>query len=84
MPDEKQVSPDQQKFFAATIHAVARAQLYAEEANKLGLPILAREWSFVGRCLEERVQMQLRALRGEEIWKSPDPAVVVPEKGTSE
>jgi len=59
----KPLTPEQEKFIQRTQLACQRAEQMAEEANRLNLPILAREWSYFGAELEKRVDLQLRAFR---------------------
>jgi hypothetical protein len=46
-----------------TAKACARSRELAEEANKLDLMTLAREWDYVGKCLEGALANQLRVFR---------------------
>jgi hypothetical protein len=46
-----------------TAKARARAAELAEEANSIELMTLAREWDYVGKCLEDAVRNQLRVFR---------------------
>jgi hypothetical protein len=50
----------QLRFMEKTTKARARATELAEEAASLGLMTLAREWDYVGKCLEDGMGRQLR------------------------
>lgn len=45
--------------------AIRAINSWAPEANRLGLPILAREFDHLGRELLQRLELQLRTLQGE-------------------
>ena len=59
----RELTPDQEKFIEKTRLACERAAELAAEADRLNLPILAREWHYLGSELEKRVDLQLRAFR---------------------
>jgi hypothetical protein len=52
-------SVDQLRFMEKTAAARRRASELAADANRLGLMTLAREWDFIGTCLERAIARQL-------------------------
>jgi len=60
---ENRMIDDQQKFLARCRAARDRCQAMADEADKLHLPILAREWDHLGKELDNAIGLQLRAFR---------------------
>lgn len=56
----KTLIPEQQAFIDKTIVSRARCVDMAELAHKLNLPLLAREWDFLGKCLERAIAAQAR------------------------
>ena len=71
---ERQLTPEQQKLIDLMATARVRCAHLASEADRLGLPILAREWDYVGKCPEEKAELQLRAFRIEALGKPSAPA----------
>jgi hypothetical protein len=59
----KDLTPDQLKFLELCRQACAKFSERAEEAAKLNLPVLAREWDYYSKELELRIEMQLRSFR---------------------
>ena len=59
----KQVTPEQQKLLDVARNASARCFLLASQADDLGLPILAREFDYLGKELDAKITLQLRAFR---------------------
>lgn len=59
----KDLTPEQRTFIHKCRVARSRSELMAQEANTLGLPILAREWDFIGVCIESALANQQRAFR---------------------
>lgn len=53
----------QLRFLEHTAKARARAAQLAVEARSLELMTLAREWDYVGKCLEGAIGNQLRVFR---------------------
>lgn len=43
----------------------------AEQANRMELPILAREWDYLGKCLESAIGNQERAFRDDTLLPPP-------------
>ena len=59
----KPLTAEQEKFIEKTRAASDRAAVLADEADTLNLPILAREWSFLGQELRGHVELQVRAFQ---------------------
>ena len=55
-----EANEQQLHFMDMTAKARARCVELAKEADRLGLMSLAREWDYVGQCLEQSIQNQLR------------------------
>ena len=59
----KQLTPEQQKLLDIARKASARWFLPASQADDLGMPILAREFDHLGKELDAKITLQLRAFR---------------------
>ena len=59
----REPNTSQLRFMEKTAKACARATELAEEAASLELMTLAREWDYVGKCLEGAIGNQLRVFR---------------------
>ena len=60
---EKQLTPEQQKFLDVARNASARCFRLASEADNMGMPILAREFDYLGKELDAKITLQLQAFR---------------------
>lgn len=60
---QKEMVAGQLVFLDKVRKARARCSEMAEEANRLELPILAREWDYLGKQLESAIGNQVRAFR---------------------
>jgi hypothetical protein len=65
------------RFMEKTAKARARAAELAKEADSLELMTLAREWDYVGKCLESAIGNQLRVFREPSLLK--DVTIVEPD-----
>lgn len=60
---EKKMVQEQSAFIEKTRAARGRCAELAAAADKVELPLLAREWDFIGKCLDRAIAAQLRAFR---------------------
>ncbi len=60
---EGEPNASQLRFLKHTAKARTRAAQLADEASSLELMTLAREWDYVGKCLEGAIGNQLRVFR---------------------
>ena len=60
---QTQPTQEQLRFIEKTAKAQARTKEMADEADALGLITLAREWDYLGKCLEGALGNQLRVFR---------------------
>ena len=60
---EKLLTPEQQKLLDVARNASVRCFLLASQFDDLGLPILAREFNYLGKELDAKITLQLRAFR---------------------
>jgi hypothetical protein len=72
----KELTPDQLKFLDLCRTACEKFRERAEEAAKLNLPVLAREWDYYSKELELRIEMQLRAFREDTLLDEQKVALV--------
>lgn len=68
------LTPDQSEFIEKTRKARERCAGMAALANKLNLPIMAREWDYLGNCLQNALAMQTRFVR-----QAVEPSATLPE-----
>jgi hypothetical protein len=59
----REPNTNQLRFMEKTAKARTRATELADEAASLDLMTLAREWDYVGKCLEGAIGNQLRVFR---------------------
>lgn len=62
-----QLTSEQEKLIERTRKASVVAKELAVEANRLNLPILARDWEWLSREIDASVQKQSRAFRDDSL-----------------
>ena len=63
--DGKQLLAGQIAFIEKTRKAAQRCSEMAEEASRLNLQVLAREWNYFGDEMKKKIDLQIRAFRDE-------------------
>jgi hypothetical protein len=66
-------SESQQQFLDMTAGAANKARLKAQEADKLGLKTLAREWDYFSTAFEKAIERQLRVFEVDGDDRPPEP-----------
>lgn len=80
--EEQQATAEVMTFIEATKQSIPRIRAKAEQANRMGLSVLARSYDFLAKTLEQDLALQIRMLKGSvppERWQP-----VKPREGDSE